>query len=107
MDKVALGGFQETDKKPVRFLSLNLELPAIQSEEYIGGKERHSLVAIDERVIHKKGLHQSRSHFSQIRIVPRLRPIESALQQPNIPDSLGPPESIKQTLVYGERFLDA
>ena len=72
--------FQQSDQEPVGFVSIHLKLVTVQAQEHVGGKERNTLVSVDERVIHDERLKQRGSHFGEISIVAGLRAVQGALQ---------------------------
>jgi len=52
MRKIASPLFQHTNDSSVRLIRIDFELPSVQSQEYIRGEKRDSLVTVDEGVIH-------------------------------------------------------
>src|SRR6185369_1906474 len=92
--------FQQADHPLVDRHRLRADPPSIHAKEDIGGRESDSLVAVDERVIHRKALEERRGFPQDVVVVPALRPEQGRLQRSAVTEAMGPAEALDEDALH-------
>ena len=103
--KRAVVGFQHSDNELLAFVGSKNEFPPVQTQEYVGGEECDSLIAIDEGAIDQQGLEHRCCHFFNMCVVTGLRPKEGTFQDPLVANAVVATKSLDQSLLNCEHFI--
>ena len=103
--KRAVVGFEHSDNELLAFVDSKNEFPPVQTQEYVGGEECDSLIAIDEGVIDQQGLEHRCCHFFNMCVVTGLRPKEGTFQESLVANAVVATKSLDQSLLNCEHFI--
>jgi hypothetical protein len=94
----------EVFNKHIGLLSIRPQPGAIDGKKSIGGGERSALVSVDERMVLRETLPESRGFFDQIGVIACLGPVEGGFEKAIISDTLGTTVTFNLIGVNGEHF---
>jgi len=98
-------GLEHSANKLFALVGSKHQLPPVQTQEYIGGEESDSFVAIDEGMIDKQRLEHRSRHFFDVRVVTGLWSKEGAFQKSLIANTVVTAESLDQSFLDSEYFI--
>ena len=104
--KRTIVGFKHSNNELFTFVGGKNQLPPVQAQENVSREERHSFVAVHERMVDQKGFEHCCCHLFDMCVVTGLRSEEGAFEKAAVTYSVVAAKTIDQALLNSEYLIE-